>query len=156
MVAQANPSVRRSSNLMAHTRQQSRLIPRRRSFTSGDGIEFVRCRICGDCLRVISGRLLSKHDTDRETFMEEYGLSPDELVAKDSRRLHSSRRDYHPYSKRDWIAAIKKVYKRDESIDHQLKLRGLLHRQISGLSALYRSDNRANQLCVSQLPAQPP
>ena len=48
--------------------------------------------------------------------MEEYGLSPDELIAKDSRRLHSSRRDYRPYNKRDWIAAIKKVYKRDEQV----------------------------------------
>jgi hypothetical protein len=48
--------------------------------------------------------------------MDEYGLSPDELIATDSRRLHSSRRDYRPYSKRDWIAAIKKVYKRDEQV----------------------------------------
>ncbi len=65
---------------------------------------------------MISGRHLSKHGTDRETYMEEYGLSPDELIAKDSRRLHSSRRDYRPYNKRDWIAAIKKVYKRDEQV----------------------------------------
>ncbi len=48
--------------------------------------------------------------------MEEYGLSPDELIAKESRRLHSSRRDYRPYSKKDWIAAIKKVYSRDEQV----------------------------------------
>jgi hypothetical protein len=48
--------------------------------------------------------------------MEEYGLSPDQLIAKDSRRLHSSRRDYRPYAKRDWIAAMKKVYKRDEQV----------------------------------------
>jgi len=48
--------------------------------------------------------------------MAEYGLSPDELIATDSRQLHSSCRDYRPYSKRDWIAAIKKVYKRDEQV----------------------------------------
>jgi hypothetical protein len=48
--------------------------------------------------------------------MEEYDLSPDKQIAKDSRRLHSSRRDYRPYTKRDWIAAIKKVYKRDEQV----------------------------------------
>jgi hypothetical protein len=48
--------------------------------------------------------------------MGEYGLNPDELIAKDSRRLHSSRRDYRPYNKRDWIAAIKKVYIRDEQV----------------------------------------
>jgi hypothetical protein len=78
--------------------------------------DFVRCRICGDHRRVISGRHLSKHGTDREIYMGEYRLSPDELIAKDSRRLHSSRRDYRPYSKKDWIAAIKKVYKRDEQV----------------------------------------
>jgi hypothetical protein len=37
--------------------------PLKRSFDSDDGIEFVRCRICGDYRRVISGRHLSKHDT---------------------------------------------------------------------------------------------
>ena len=47
-----------------------------------EGIDFVRCRICGDHRRVISGRHLSKHDTDRETYMEEYDLTPDELIAK--------------------------------------------------------------------------
>jgi hypothetical protein len=48
--------------------------------------------------------------------MEEYGLSSAELISRDSRRLHSSRRDNHSYSKRDWIAAIKKVYKPDEQV----------------------------------------
>jgi len=48
--------------------------------------------------------------------MDEYGLSPDQLIAKNSRRLHSSRRDYRPYSKRDWVAAIKKIYKRNAQI----------------------------------------
>jgi hypothetical protein len=96
----------------AHKRTQARA----RNFDSNEGIEFVRCRICGDYLRVISGRHLSKHGTDRETYMDEYGLSPDELIATDSRRLHSSRRDYRPYSKGDWVAAIKKVYKRDEQV----------------------------------------
>ena len=105
-----------ASDSRRHPRQQNRLSRRTLSLNSGEGNEFVRCRICGDYLRVISGRHLSKHGTDRETYMEEYGLSPDELIAKDSRRLHSSRRDYRPYSKRDWIAAIKKVYKRNEHV----------------------------------------
>ena len=96
----------------AHKRTQARA----RNFGSNEGIEFVRCRICGDRVRVISGRHLSKHRTDREAYMEEYGLRPDELIAKASRRLHSSRRDYRPYSKRDWIAAIKEVYKRDNQV----------------------------------------
>ena len=109
-------SMRRATKLIEHTRQQKRLAPRARRPKSDDSIDFVRCRICGDCLRVISGRHLSKHDSDRETYMGEYGLSPDELIAKDSRRLHSSRRDYRPYTKRDWIAAIKKVYKRDGQV----------------------------------------
>jgi hypothetical protein len=37
---------------------------RRRIIDGDEGIDFVRCRICGDYLRVISGRHLSKHDTD--------------------------------------------------------------------------------------------
>jgi hypothetical protein len=81
-----------------------------------DGVDFVRCRICGDHRRVISGRHLSKHGTDRETYMEEYDLSPDELIAKDFRRLQSSRREYRPYGKKDWIAAIKNIYKRDGNV----------------------------------------
>jgi hypothetical protein len=81
-----------------------------------EGIEFVLCRICGDHRRVISGRHLSKHGTDRETYMEEYGLSPDELIAKDFRRIVSSRRGYYPYGKRDWIDAIKKIHRRSGSV----------------------------------------
>src|SRR4030095_316258 len=67
---------------MGHTRQRECLGPRRRSIDGDEGIDFVRCRICGDHRRVISGRHLSKHDTDRETYMREYDLSPDELIAK--------------------------------------------------------------------------
>jgi hypothetical protein len=48
--------------------------------------------------------------------MEEYNLSPDELIAKDFRMIQSSRRGYFPHSKRDWIAAIKKVYERDGNV----------------------------------------
>jgi hypothetical protein len=92
-------------------RQASRFIGGTR-----DGIDFVRCRICRDYLRVISGRHLSKHGTDREEYMEEYGLSPDELIAKDFRIIQSSRRGYQPYGKREWIAAIKKIRKNGGSI----------------------------------------
>jgi hypothetical protein len=76
-----------------------------------EGIDFVRCRICGKALRVISGSHLSIHGIDRETYMEEYRLSPDKLCAKEFRHLHSRRRDYHPYGKHTWIAAIRKLYK---------------------------------------------
>jgi hypothetical protein len=81
-----------------------------------EGIDFVRCRICNDHRRVISGRHLSKHGTDREEYMEEYGLSPDELIAKDFRIIQSSRRPYQPHGKKEWIAAIKKVCKRDGNV----------------------------------------
>jgi len=70
----------------------------------------------GDHRRVISGRHLSKHGIDRETYMEEYALSPDELIAKDVRRLQSSRRDYRPYGKRDWIQAIRELHKVEGNI----------------------------------------
>jgi hypothetical protein len=59
-----------------------RTAPLKRSFDIDDGIESVCCRICGDHRRVVSGRHLSKHDTDRDTYMEEYNLTPDELTAK--------------------------------------------------------------------------
>ena len=81
-----------------------------------EGIDFVRRLICGDRRRVISGRHLSKHGIDRETYMDQYRLSADELCAKDFRRLVSSRPDYYPHGKRDWIAAIKKIYKRDGQV----------------------------------------
>jgi hypothetical protein len=55
----------------------------------------------------------TRHNTDRETYMEEYHLSPDELIAKAFRMIQSSRRGYYPHGKNDWIAAVKKVYKRD-------------------------------------------
>lgn len=106
----------RDLDLMAHTKQEKLLRPRARSFDSDDGIEFVSCRICGDHRRVISGRHLSKHGADRETYMEEYRLSPDELIAKDFRIILSSRRGYYAYGKRDWTDAIKKVYKRDGNV----------------------------------------
>jgi len=102
--------------LMGYARQRTRLGLRRRSIDGDEGIDFVRCRICGDHRRVISGRHLSKHDTDRETYMEEYDLSPDELIAKAFRIIQSSRRGYHPYGKRDWINAVKKIHKQGESV----------------------------------------
>jgi hypothetical protein len=80
------------------------------------GFDFVRCRICGDHRRVISARHLSKHGTDREEYMQEYGLSPDKLIAKDFRIIQSSRRGYRPYGKRDWVAAIKKIHKNGGTI----------------------------------------
>ena len=76
----------------------------------------MRCRICGDHRRVISGRHLSKHDIDRETYMEEYHLTPDELIAKDFRRIQSSCRGYYPNGKNEWIAAMKNVCKKDGKI----------------------------------------
>ena len=84
---------------------------RTRAYDKADGIDFVRCLICGKHLRVINGCHLSTHGTDRETYIEEYRLSPDQLCAKDFRTLHSSRRDYYPHGQRDWIATIKNVQK---------------------------------------------
>jgi len=72
--------------------------------------------MCGDHRRVISGRHLSKHGTDRQEYMEEFGLSPDELIARDFRIIQSSRRPYQPHGKKEWIAAIKKVCKRDGNV----------------------------------------
>jgi hypothetical protein len=48
--------------------------------------------------------------------MEEYGLTADELIAKDFRLLRSSRPGFFPHGKRGWLAAIKDVYKRDRNV----------------------------------------
>jgi hypothetical protein len=61
--------------------------------TGTEGVDFVTCRICGDRRRVISRRHLSKHDTDRLTYMEEYELSPDRLIAKHSVSFRGASRD---------------------------------------------------------------
>ena len=71
---------------------------------------------CGDRHRMISDQHLSKHNTDREVYMKEYRLSPDELIAKDFRIMQSSRCGYHRYSKSDWIEAIKKIFKQNGSV----------------------------------------
>jgi len=49
---------------------------------------------------------------DRETYMEEYHLTSDELIAKDFRVLQSSRRGYSPHGKSEWIAATKTFYEK--------------------------------------------
>jgi hypothetical protein len=67
-----------SPNFAIHRRHPMRFSSRPSGIDDGEGIDFVRCRICGDHRRVISGRHLSKHGTDREEYMEEYGLSPDD------------------------------------------------------------------------------
>ena len=95
---------------------QSHPISRRRIIDGDEGVDFVRCQICGDHRRVISGRHLSKHDIDRETYMEEYHLTPDELIAKDFRMIRSSRRGFYPHGKSDWIDAVKNLYKQGESV----------------------------------------
>jgi hypothetical protein len=99
-----------SDNLsVALKNPQKRFKPLSRRFDSADGILSVRCRICRDSLRVISGRHLSKHDTDRETYMEEFRLTPDKLIVKDFRMIQSSRRGYFPHGSNDWVAAVRKV-----------------------------------------------
>jgi hypothetical protein len=56
--------------------------PRNRRFDSDDGIEWIFCRICGDHRRVINSQHLSKHDTDREAYMEEFTYR-DQLITKE-------------------------------------------------------------------------
>src|SRR5215831_20151253 len=102
--------------LMGYARQRRRLRWRRRRLDGDEGIDFVRCRICDDHRRVISGRHLSKHDTDREAYMEEYHLTPDELIAKAFRMIQSSRHGYYPNGKKEWIAAVKNVYEKDGKV----------------------------------------
>src|SRR5690349_3368807 len=62
------------------------------------------------------GLHLSKHDTDRKTYMDEYELSPDELIAKAFRVIQSGRAAYKPYGKRQWTAAIQEFYRQKGSV----------------------------------------
>ena len=97
--------------------RQRRVRPAKRLKLSGvEGWDFVRCRICDDHRRVISGRHLSKHGTDRDEYMEEYRLSPDELIAKAFRVLRSSRPGFKPYGKTEWIGAIQKIYRKNNGV----------------------------------------
>jgi hypothetical protein len=48
--------------------------------------------------------------------MDEYELSPDELIAKAFRVIQSGRAAYEPYSKRQWITAIQKFYRQKGSV----------------------------------------
>ena len=98
---------------MQRRRQQSPII---RNYDKADRVDFVSCRICGKHLYVISGRHLSTHGTDRETYIREYALSPDQLCSKSFRVNHSSRSDYCAHSRREWIAAMKAVYKQHGNV----------------------------------------
>ena len=84
----------------------------RRRITGTEDVDFITCRICGDRRRVISARHLSKHNTDRLAYMEEYDLSPDQLIAKAFRIIQSRDPGFKANSKAEWVAEIKKIYKR--------------------------------------------
>lgn len=81
-----------------------------------EGVDFVRCRICGERRRVISGRHLSKHGIERETYITEYHLSPDDLIAKDVRILQSEHPAFDAHSKREWLHAIKNWHRQNGSV----------------------------------------
>jgi hypothetical protein len=72
--------------------QQKQLLSRPQKHKGIDGVDFVLCRICGEHRRAITGRHLSKHSTDRETYLEECALSPDGAACLDnaSGNLHRS------------------------------------------------------------------
>jgi hypothetical protein len=65
---------------MQHVRRQQNPESRYSKSDSGDGIDYVRCRVCGAHLSVISGRHLSKHGIDRHTYMQEYRLKPGQTL----------------------------------------------------------------------------
>lgn len=87
-----------------------------RQLNGKEGRDFVVCRICGDRRQVISGRHLSKHDIDRETYIGEFGLSADELIAKTFRINQSRHKNYQALGKKDWGAALKDVYRRTGNV----------------------------------------
>jgi hypothetical protein len=48
--------------------------------------------------------------------MEEFHLTPDELIAKAFRVIRSSQPGYYSHGKNEWIAAVKKEYKWDGKV----------------------------------------
>jgi hypothetical protein len=83
----------------------------RARITGTEVFDFVTCRICGDRRRVISGRHLSKHDTDRRTYIQEYELNPDQLIAKAFRVLQSRDPGFKANSKANGLPRPKKFTK---------------------------------------------
>jgi hypothetical protein len=59
---------------------------------------------------VINTQHLSKHDTDRASYLAEFKLSPDQLIAKAFRVLQSSRPGYKPNNKAEWATEIKNIH----------------------------------------------
>ena len=51
-----------------------------------------------------------------KTCIEEYALSRDQLNSKTFRLNHSSRPDYAPHNKREWIAAMKAVHRKHGNV----------------------------------------
>jgi len=70
---------------MGHRRK--RFGSRRRSSAVNDGVEWVCCRFCRDHRRMINNQDFLKHDTDRESYMEKYDVSPDQFIAKAFRMI---------------------------------------------------------------------
>ena len=103
-------------SILQRIRQSKRRGDRSRGLRVHEGIDFVRCLICGDHRRVISGRHLSKHGIDRETYIAEYALSPDQLCSKSFRINHSSRPDCCAHDRREWITVMKAVYKQHGNV----------------------------------------
>jgi hypothetical protein len=50
------------------------------------------------------------------TYIEEYHLTPDELIAKAFRMIQSPRPGYYPNGKSEWIRAVRKLYEKDGKV----------------------------------------
>jgi hypothetical protein len=48
--------------------------------------------------------------------MEQYRLSPDQLIANEFRLIQSSRNGYRAYGKKDWLAALKSIHEKSGNI----------------------------------------
>jgi len=81
-----------------------------------EGFDFVCCRVCDGRRSVIGAKHLSPHGFDQETYMAEYRLTPDQLVAKSFRIGQSRRAVYEPLDKRNWANALRAIYKTRKNI----------------------------------------
>lgn len=77
---------------------------------------FVVCELCGRELRIINSIHLAAHGTTREEYMEEFGLTSDQLVCKDRRRKIARRSDYWPMTQAEVHERLRALFRKHGNV----------------------------------------
>lgn len=77
----------------------------------------VRCQICCKEFSVIHAKhLMLKHGVAREEYMQQFGLSPDNLMCAQMRKKLARRADYKPFSKAEVTRRVRAIFKKHGNI----------------------------------------